>query len=1295
MLSSHHGKTPSSKTSRPYHNSDVRNSNNNVDGNMTMAIDGDTLDAMEVSYDRMSLDYPSSPDKTLPFKGNGFAPSSPLKRSSIPVSTPSETSAILTDGPLPAIKLDREMNVIASSSTMRFQRSELSITTDAHGMSTSGGSDTNAPVNMPNNNLHHSGKHSSSSHNQQQQQYPLLTGLPQNQPFQSPHHYNLPTRTVGVSSQLDHGKGNAPPANCSLPTALSRRSSLETTRMSPPSSAGLIKSATTNSFYPPSANDYSPSSPCYSDLGSPIQRAIQRRRSSLSGVSRSNGATNSTNKRMIIDAGAQGIQAKDGSYLPTPTEPSFRSSIHDDPSPYTDCGPPNTRSLPPHMPSTPADAFLSSEVNPFDMSSTAAGAALDARLLNGSSGISTSTASATIQYLQQLQQAMLSQDDYHALNFALGPQGRQLIERQSAQPKQQQQKAPQLGQPTQLRRGSKAKLKRRASVATVQTYPTADMAWSMTAAQTTMASKSNFALTCLNTDHPFSPNTSNNSNNSNGSNSNINNAQSAPSTTTSVPSQQFYHGPAPCGNPEPLYEYLASPTVVPGLEIIGHDYYGNYVQILPICPETTCSMNQDPVYLNLLQAIYAHTIPFLDLAPGSEEETQRLMSSTSSAIATQSIQPPFKNLFPLSNNNNSHNASAIGQGKSSSKAGVISVKQENRATLSSSVSSPSFQQPHSKPSASSLSSSASYSSAGLPRRSSLGSISSITAASNSRRSSTASNPSSANNPARKKKNTPRTHPYKSTSSFKDDNPTVTEAILTQVGGIGGIGNCVTISATDPRHKIAEKMVHMDEAEYTAHYSRHQHAMNKSTSSSTALCLAQTLATSMTGSSLGPLPPSALMSSSVSAPSITHATVSYNGNNSNNSNSNNNCNAGDGVSSLDSIAAADFIRALSQCNNGGGNGLGLKGLGNGQVPSTAASAAAAGPSIGSTNALSQHRDLVSLENLMLLDSNAAAAVQAAAATAWPNWFDLHQLERDVCEVGMNSQASAFTSASCSMTHMPLSNSTTLTSFSNNRSKTHSSTNLLLSSSTDLAMMEDLLDDHAQRTNNSRDSPNSSSKSNHNAVSSSSNASTSSSSSSSASSSSSSSIQSHDSQMLLTVPGATIDNRNSTSQVLVFDSYTAESLSLSPKERSSTTIAATSSYSSSSISSLSSTGTTTTLATTATTTEKDLECSHSQKEPVTNDLTLPYISSLLTVLPFSVEHSHPIFPTRGNRRSGWYRSKSVASQGLSQITGVDYTTTCWYDVERLQNVVRDSISFQESSALKSLEDLTEPDPPPSDH
>ncbi|KAG0196984.1 hypothetical protein BGX28_009495, partial [Mortierella sp. GBA30] len=993
-----------------------------------------------------------------------------------------------------------------------------------------------------------------------------------------------------VPSQQDGMQYGTVPANCSYPTAPPRKSSLETPAMAPPKSTGLAKSATLNSFYSTNTNDYAltdasrPGTPCCSELGSPNQRTLQRRRSSISSVSKResfslpnnvlcNNAGSSINgtpsQRLAIDANVLSIHAKDGSYLPTPTESSYCDSLHDGLSQYADIGPP-------FLPSTPADVYATSEVHPLESATTAA--VTDTRNMGDISGLSMSTASATIQYLQQLQQSMMGQDIY-PFSYSQNLESRQLIEKQ---PAQKQQKAPQTVQTSQSRRGSKAKPKRRmgllASIG--QAYPSSDISWAMMAVQQA-APRPSVQPPPLSCAEPLS----------------TCNVQSASTST----SRSFYHGPAPCGNPEPLYEYLASPTVVPGLEIIGHDYYGNFVQILPICPETTCSMNQDPVYLNLLQAIYAHTIPFLDLAPGSDEETQRLMNSTSSAIATQSIQPPFKNLLPLT-------SGPMGHGKGTGTTGIL-AKNENRTTLSSSVSSPSFQQAPSKM-------------AGLPRRSSLSSISSVTTP-NSRRSSTTSSVSSTNNnPARKKKNTPRTHPYKSTSTFKDDNPVVTEAILTQVGGLGGIGNSATISATDPRHKVAEKMVHMDEAEYAAHYSKHQRSMNKS-ASSTALCLAQALTTSMAGSSLGPLPTSALMSSSVSAPSIMHATGSRSGS------------VGQNTSSLDSIAAADFIRALSECN-GGATGLAPKGNGQTPMPLGPASAAVA-------TTTSQERDLMSLEKLMLIDSNAAAAVQAAAATAWPNWFDLRQLERDVCEMGMNNQASAFTSASCSMTNMPLSNSTTLASFVN-PSKENASTNLLLSSSTDLALMDDLIEGRIQANINST---------------------------------SSSSPTCQDSKMTLAVPTSSGDNRNSTSQVLVFDEYTTEHLSLDSP--------ASSSASSSSASSLSSAGTSAT-ASIGKTCPSDIEL----KAPVTNDLTLPYMSTLLTVLPFSVEHSHPIFPTRGNRRSGWYRSKSVASQGLSQITGVDYTTTCWYDVERLQSVVRDSISFHESSTLKSLEDLTEPDP-----
>ncbi|KAF9150341.1 hypothetical protein BG015_007844 [Linnemannia schmuckeri] len=544
--------------------------------------------------------------------------------------------------------------------------------------------------------------------------------------------------------------------------------------------------------------------------------------------------------------------------------------------------------------------------------------------------------------------------------------------------------------------------------------------------------------------------------------------------------------------------------------------------------------------------------------------------------------------------------------------------------MTSSVSSPSFQQLSANGN-----NSGNAGSNKLLRRASMASISSSSgnAASNSRRSSIASNPS-LSNPARKKKNAPRTHPYKSTSSFKEDNPMVTEAILTQVGGLGGIGNSATVSATDPRHKVAEKMVHMDEAEYAAHYSKHQQVMNKS-ASTTALCLAQTLVSSMSGSSLGPLNPSSLMSSSVTAPSITNAMTSS-------SIGNGPVASASSSSPLESITAADFIRALSECS-GSMSDLGLQGEGMSSAVTDIS--------------LSEH-DLLSLENLMMLDSNAAAAVQAAAATAWPNWFDLSQLEKDVCEAGLGHQASAFSSASCSMTNLPLSTSSTLTSFANhhhgnnNTARDAPTTNLLLSSSTNLAIMDDLFEDKSnqQQSQVSKGLSDSSDQ---------------------------------DTEMTIASmsPAAKVSHINSTSQVLVFDQ-----LSASPAQRdSSPSKESTASFSSSSHAS-----------TDATVTNSNNNEDEETKAPIANDLTLPYTSSLLTVLPFSAHHSHPIFPTRGNRRLGWYRSKSVASQGLSQITGVDYTTTCWYDVERLQNVVRDSISFQESSGLKSLEDLTEPSP-----
>ncbi|KAF9199743.1 hypothetical protein BGZ49_010105 [Haplosporangium sp. Z 27] len=996
----------------------------------------------------------------------------------------------------------------------------------------------------------------------------------------STHSQPQPQRNVRTA-RAESALYDVPPANCKVPMNLSRRSSLGL--MTPPLSAGLVKSATIHTFF--TGNDQLPSDsrlnsaiPSQSDLDPPKPRALQKRKSSLSltGANRRHSVPNNVHdiatntgttpiniaiQRLAMGNGAMGA-SMGGSYLPTPPETAFRNSISGDPSYYMDYASQMSSTMSSFLPPTPSEAKFSSGVHPFDITPPAGAADIwSTGKLSGSSSMqlpmSNATKSATIQYLQQLQQNMMHLPDTQGNNQSTLHQ--QNAQRQAQQNDGQsspakQPKASQPAQNSQSRRGSKAKVKRRNGSlpgSSGQSYMSAELPWSTLSDHTQLMAVQSVlpSRQC--------------------------NSSEALSIASKLPalSRPYYHGPAPCGNPEPLYEYLASPTVVPGLEIIGHDFYGNYVQILPICPETTCSMNQDPIYLNLLQAIYAHTIPFLDLAPGSDEETQRLMNGTSSAIATQSIQPPFKHLIPLNSN----------AGQESNGANTSSG---NKTTMTTSVSLPTLQ--------------SSNSSNKLHRKSSVSSIGSPVASS-SRRSSTVSNPS-LSNPARKKKNAPRTHPYKSTSAFKEDNSMVTEAILTQVGGIGGIGNSATVSATDPRHKVSEKMVHMDETEYAAHYSKHQQSISKSSSSS-SLYLAQTLAASMSNSNLGTLNPSSLMASSVTAPSITNATMSSIPANS--------------ASPLESIAAADFIKALSECN-GGMSDLGLN-----TGESTSAS----------TELDFSSNDLVSLENLMMMDGAAAAAVQSAASTAWPNWFDLNQLEKDVCHEGMTQQGSAFSSASCSMNNLPLSNSTTLASFSN-ISRDNTGTNLLLSSSTDLAMMDDLLDDDQSGP---------------------------------------SALSSQDSEMTLTTPVSNAYNQNSTSQVLVFDQYPAGSTS----ERSN----------SGQSESSSSTSVTTPSATDAKSGQQSFEL----KRSVSNDLSIPYSSSLLTVLPFSAEHSHPIFPTRGNRRSGWYRSKSVASQGLSQITGVDYTTTCWYDVEQLQNVVRDSISFQESSGLKSLEDLTEPNPP----
>ncbi|KAG0362287.1 hypothetical protein BC939DRAFT_226728 [Gamsiella multidivaricata] len=1166
MLSSHHGESatpaiasPSSNTSQPIYNGDH--------------------DQLKTS---IGESYASKMGRDEVMNSMDTARSSPKRHVSKGINVSSNMAEIFSPPIKPASLPFGE----------RLQHKDLFISTDLHRSIYN--ADHSTLLNTPLTPAVHASPYSQLQQQQLQSPNPSAS----NQQRLNARH----SRSAGSESDIpDYVLNDTPPANCKVPLDLSRRSSFHT-MMSPPPSGGLIKSTTAHTLY--SANERHGDAVKFTDINSPKPRALQKRRSNTSNSTRRHSVPNNVHNISVTAAplnvtiqrlgmgqstlDAQGPGMNDP-YLPTPTDSAFRPSITGDSTTNMDFTTQITSAIPSFLSSTSVGTAYSIGVHPFDvmpaLNTADAWPAGDVSGMSGMPGMSlpmsNATKSATIQYLQQLQQSIMQQPNVSNTSQVLQQQQQgaplqQVQQMDALLVQSKQQKSSQPGQGSQSRRGSKAKAKRRVgslpAPPATPSYMSAEMPWSslsshmqQVAAQTILPSQqySSAEILALTNNQPIiSPAFS-----TSPSPSSAETAQSPSNLAT------YYRGPAPCGNPEPLYEYLASPTVVPGLEIIGHDYYGNYVQILPICPETTCSMNQDPVYLNLLQAIYAHTIPFLDLAPGSEEETQRLMNGTHSAISTQSIQPPFKHLLPLNGSAGIGTQATLG----------------NQRSMTTSVSAPSFQQPSDNNK--------------LVRRASVASISS-TLASGSRKASTVSNPS-LNNPARKKKNVPRTHPYKSTSVFKEDNPMVTEAILTQVGGLGGIGNSATVSATDPRHKVAEKMVHMDEAEYAVHYSKHYQSMNKSVSTIN-LCLAQTLATPMPGSGQGAPNPSLLMSSSVSAPSIANATT--------------NSVSGSASSPLETIAAADFIRALSECN-GGMNDLGIN-----------------------TNELTSvvsdmnfaQNDLASLESLMRMDSNAVATMHAAASATWPHWFDLNQLEKDICQEGMTHQASAFSSASCSRNNLPLTSSTTLASFAG-ISRDSTSTNLLLSSSTDLAMMEGLLDD------------------NHPLI------------------SKSSSDSSQDSEMTLAPPASSAYHQNSTSQVLVFDQYPgppqAQSGSSSFDHSGPPTSSSTSSCSGSNGGSQPS----------------------ELKKSISNDLGIPYTSSLLTVLPFSAEHSHPIFPTRGNRRSGWYRSKSVASQGLSEITGVDYTTTCWYDVERLQSVVRESISFQESSALKSLEDLTNSNPP----
>ncbi|KAF9580577.1 hypothetical protein BGW38_002714 [Lunasporangiospora selenospora] len=1055
-------------------------------------------------------------------------------------------------------------------------------------------------------------QHQSQQHQEQFNSFNLALGT--QMPYKQQSQPHSLYRAGSGSEQSDSTHYNTPPANCKsfTPNMISRRSSYANITPTTPTSAGLVKSTTTSSLFDNSSIDTS-GFVVLSQNGSEQeiqkQRPLGKKRPSiLNSAARRQSAPNTTpfginpnsnhgpgfltalRTDITNSSGCSNGMATDVMYLPTPTESTFQGDIGGEiASPAM-----NVPVIPMHLPPTPSDAYFTTGVHPLDtvpMSSSVA--SVERWFPLGTSGVPampppmpTAVKSAAIQYMQQLQQTMAHQSDPHGLVQRVSEGEQAPIDASTAQQHIYQSSGP------QARKGSKIKIKikKRAGSYPVTTQgPTIPLSimsnnipWSMTPDQ----------LNMLPPQMVFS------SSSSMDQGDHLNLAKNVP------PNSRPYHGPAPCGNPEPLYEYLASPTVVPGLEIIGHDYYGNYVQILPICPETTCSMNQDPIYLNLLQAIYAHTIPFLDLAPGSEEEAQ-LLRSTPSAITTQSIQPPFKNLLPLNLSGAGHSHHGI---KTHNSVNDRSSALDEQLVMSSSVSTPSFQQSQENVGPNNR----------LSRRASMTTIGTSSTAPSSRRSSVAST-GNLHNPAKKKKNQPRTHPYKSTSSFKDDNTMVTEAILNEVGGVGSIGSITGASATDPRRKVAEKTIHMDEAEYAAHYTKHHHSMKKSSSSSSPFSpastvsvstpsscpssdclLAQTLVTSMTGgSTASQLSPCSLMSTSVSAPSITNATALQPLTNSS--------------SNIDSIAAADFIRALSGCSSSG-----LVATGVGGQSETGQLGKAAGSSTQpcmTEDSLSKDTDVLCLENLMMIDTSTAAMQQQPTST-WPNWFDFHQLEKDICDIGIGHQESAFPSASSSFSSMPLSSSTStatnLTTLSRS-SRENTSTNLLLASGTDIALGVEsspltILSPCQQQAMIVLDA----------------------------------SVSPKDKEMTLATPTCQdTNNSNSTSQILVFEHYGPEgpipsTMSMTAKEQ------------------------------------------DTIKGSVTNDL----------VLPFSAQHTHPIFPTRGNRRSGWYRSKSVASQGLSEITGVDYTTTCWYDVEQLQNVVRDSIKFQESSGLKSLEDLTEP-------
>ncbi|KAF9162545.1 hypothetical protein DFQ26_003430 [Actinomortierella ambigua] len=810
-----------------------------------------------------------------------------------------------------------------------------------------------------------------------------------------------------------------------------------------------------------------------------------------------------------------------------------------------------------------------------------------------------------------------------------------------------------------------------------------------------------------------------------------------------------YHGPAPCGNPDPLYEYLASPTIVPGLEIIGHDYYGNYVQVLPICPDTSCSMNQDPIYLNLLQAIYAHTIPFLDLPPCSEEESRILLSGLSpSAIHPQSVQPPFLHLLPPKlparggANDPTRGWSGYYQttlgGQTTAllneNDGVGNMQQATTLTSLAALLGPSSSSSASSVSASAATGTATVATAaaassspvtgpGLNRRASLpafppspSQMGNNTAAAallpptNGRRSSTGSFPpppstlnnnnsanpnTNPNNPARKKKNMPRTHPYKSTSTHRDDNSMVMDTIMALSSSkscgasvTGGLASLLGESrdVPDPKRKVVEKMVHMDETEYANHYLKHQRAMRKS-ASTTAVSLVQTMATAahpmMTAK---PSSLSSSLASSSSRPSSSGLQKQHGQEKSNHQQhqqhqdfSANTAIASSQHANMAAMDASDFIRAMTRsqylhpsATNPASTTTGMP------TPPILSATPQSDPGWTST------AELAELEKMMMsMDSASMAAFQAAASViSWPKWVDFKQLEQDMCESHTDSSNHA-TDRSSSIDH---------NSGTDNNNHHQEAPKLLLSSSTDLDMLDDPLvaEDTVAMTSLSLSDKTS----------------TPPTPASSSSVPSSSSSQHHETRRPKQEPHPTPDDMDCDPFVHIqTNSSTSGAHELPPlptqvcdpqppQSPSRSLIAPPSAPAAPSAPAPAP-------APQALQAPQQQQQQHQQQQQQQQQravdsmegLAQPYNSTILTVLPFAPEHSRPIFPTRGARRTGWYRSKAVASRGLSAITGVDYTTTCWYNVEQLEQIIKESIAASPITEInpldsRTLEALTDP-------